>query len=62
MQVGDVLTASAVFETSSRRLAFCSATVRNQHDTIVGHFRGTGYRTQKPHFPPDALPESMPSS
>jgi acyl-CoA thioesterase len=62
VQAGDVLTASAVFETSSRRLAFCSATVRNQNDTIVGHFRGTGYRTLKPHFPPDALTEPTPSS
>lgn len=51
VQVGDVLTAVGVFETSSRRLAFCGVTVSNQDDVIVGHFRGTGYRTLKPHFP-----------
>lgn len=48
--VGDVLTAHAVVESSTRRLAFCAVTVRNQHETIVGHFRGTVYRTQKPHI------------
>ena len=51
VRVGDVLTASAVVESSSNRLAFCNVTVRNQHEAIVGHFRGTVYRTLKPHFP-----------
>ena len=50
-RVGDVLTAIALQESSSNRLAFCSVTVRTQHDVIVGHFRGTVYRTPKPHFP-----------
>lgn len=50
-KVGDTLTAVAVVESSSKRLAFCNVTVRTQNDVIVGHFRGTVYRTLKPHFP-----------
>jgi len=49
---GDVLTVTALEDSSSNRLAFCVATVRNQDDVIVGHFRGTGFRTQRPHLPP----------
>lgn len=45
---GDVLTAVGVEETSTRRLGFCEVTVRNQDDAVVGHFRGTIYRTMKP--------------
>jgi acyl-CoA thioesterase len=48
---GDVLTAVAVEESASNRLAFCDVTVRNQAETIVGHFRGTVYRTAQEHFP-----------
>ncbi|MEP6763271.1 MAG: hotdog fold thioesterase [Gemmatimonadaceae bacterium] len=48
---GDVITAVAVVESQSNRLQFCNVTVRNQDDVIVGHFRGTVYRTLKPHFP-----------
>lgn len=50
-RVGDVLTAVAVVESGSKRLQFCNVTVRNQNEMIVGHFRGTVYRTLKPHFP-----------
>lgn len=50
-RVGDVLIATAVVESGSRRLQFCNVTIRNQNDVIVGHFRGTVYRTLKPHFP-----------
>ena len=50
-KTGDVLTAIAVQESNSNKLAFCNVTVRNQNDVIVGHFRGTVYRTPKPHFP-----------
>jgi acyl-CoA thioesterase len=46
---GDVLTAIGIEESVSTRLSFCAVTVRNQHDTVVGHFRGTGYRTTRPH-------------
>ena len=48
---GDTLTATAVEESSTNRLGFCAVTVRNQRDEIVGHFRGTVYRTKKQHFP-----------
>jgi acyl-CoA thioesterase len=51
VRVGDTLTAVSVEESTSSKLAFCAVTVRNQHDAIVGHFRGTVYRTPKPHFP-----------
>lgn len=50
VQPGDVLTAIAVEQSSTRRLAFCDVTVRNQRDEVVGHFRGTAYRTLKPLF------------
>ena len=48
---GDVLTAVAVEESTTNKLAFCVVTVRNQHDRVVAHFRGTVYRTPKLHFP-----------
>lgn len=51
VRAGDVLTATAVEQSSTRRLGFCEVTIRNQHDAVVGHFRGTIYRTMKPLFP-----------
>ncbi len=48
---GDVLTATAQQESTSRRLGFCRVTVHNQHGVAVGHFRGTVYRTTTLHFP-----------
>ena len=48
---GDVLTARAVEQNSTRNLAFCEVTVTNQRDEAVGYFRGTAYRTPKLHFP-----------
>ena len=48
IRVGDVLTATAIQQTSTNRLAFSEITVRNQDDTIVALFRGTVYRTRKP--------------
>jgi acyl-CoA thioesterase len=47
---GDVLTATAVEETSGRRLAFFDVTVRNETGELVGLFRGTVYRTSRDHF------------
>lgn len=47
---GEVLTATALEESTSNRLGFCAVTVRNQDDVIVGHFRGTVYRTNTPHL------------
>ncbi len=46
---GDVLTATAIEQSTTKRLAFCDVSVRNQADVIVGHFRGTVYRTAIPH-------------
>ncbi len=46
---GDVLTATAREDSASKKLSFCTVTVRNQHDAVVGHFRGTGYRTSIVH-------------
>lgn len=46
---GDVLVATAIEQSTTKRLAFCDVTVRNQHGAIVGHFRGTVYRTATPH-------------
>ncbi len=46
---GDVLRAVAVEQSTTNRLAFCEVTVSNQHDVAVGYFRGTVYRTARPH-------------
>ena len=48
---GDSITATAVEQSTTNRLGFCEVTVRNQHGSIVAHFRGTVYRTPKQHFP-----------
>ena len=47
---GDVLTATAVEESSGRRLAFFAVTVRKADGDVVGLFRGTVYRTSRDHF------------
>jgi acyl-CoA thioesterase len=49
IRVGDVLTADARQESSSRRLGYYAATVRKQDGTVVALFRGTVYRTTQPH-------------
>ena len=51
---GDVLTAIGVEESVSNKLSFCAVTVRNQFGVVVGHFRGTGYRTARAHDVPVA--------
>ncbi len=48
VRTGDVLTATAIEESTTNRLGFCEVTVKNQFGTVVGHFRGTVYRTRKP--------------
>jgi acyl-CoA thioesterase len=48
---GDVLTATAVEQSTANRLGFCGVDVMDQTGAFVGHFRGTVYRTQKAHFP-----------
>ena len=47
---GDVLTATAVEQSASRRLAYFDVTVRNQNGDAVALFRGTVYRTSREHF------------
>ena len=48
---GDVLTATAVEDSATRRLAFFSVTVKKGDGTVVGLFKGTVYRTTRDHFP-----------
>jgi acyl-CoA thioesterase len=48
--IGDKLTATAKEESSTSRLGFYKVTVRRSDDTIVALFKGTVYKTQKPHF------------
>ena len=47
---GDTLTAFAVEEATSNRIAYYRVDVRNQRDETVALFRGTAYRTSRPHF------------
>ena len=47
VRTGDTLTASAVEEAVSSRLAFYQVTVRKQDGTTVALFRGTVYRTAR---------------
>ena len=47
--VGDLLTAVAVEETSAGPLGFHRVTVQRQDGTTVALFRGTAYRTRRPH-------------
>jgi acyl-CoA thioesterase len=49
VQVGDVLTASCTKDSTTRRLGFYRVTVKNQKDETVATFKGTVYRTDKPH-------------
>ena len=48
---GDVLTAVAREEAISRRLGYYRVDVTNQRGATVALFRGTAYRTTRPHFP-----------
>ena len=47
--VGDVLTAVAQEDAASGRLSYYSSEVRNQRGEIVALFRGTAFKTAKPH-------------
>ena len=49
VHVGDELTADAVEESATGRFGFYRVTVRNQNAAIVALFRGTVYRTHRPH-------------
>ncbi|MBK6489650.1 MAG: hydroxyphenylacetyl-CoA thioesterase PaaI [Gemmatimonadetes bacterium] len=52
---GDVLTAEAGEEARSNRLGYYRVVVTNQHGAVVALFKGTAYRTQRPHFPDEGL-------
>ena len=47
---GDVLTATAVELSASRRLAYFDVTVRKDTGDVVALFTGTVYRTSRDHF------------
>lgn len=46
---GDVLTARAREEAASNRLGYYGVEVRNQRGEVVALFRGTAFRTSRPH-------------
>lgn len=48
---GDVLTAVAEEEAASNRLGYYRVVVTNQSGAVVALFKGTAYRTSRPHFP-----------
>lgn len=49
INVGDVVTATCTKDSTTRRLGFYRVTVTNQAGAIVATFKGTVYRTEKPH-------------
>ena len=49
IHVGDVLTATCRKDSTTRRLGFYRVTVTNQKNETVATFKGTVYRTEKPH-------------
>ena len=49
VRVGDELVATAEEDAASGRLGFYRVTVRNQERVVVALFRGSVYRTSKPH-------------
>jgi acyl-CoA thioesterase len=51
---GDVLTAVAEEEAASNRLGYYRVVVTNAAGRIVALFKGTAYRTARPHFPEGA--------
>jgi len=48
VHVGDTLTAVARQVSLTRRIGIYDITITNQHGTLVGLFKGTVYRTNKP--------------
>ncbi len=49
VQVGDVIAAEAIEESFTNRLGFYRVAVTNQENVVVATFRGTVYRTERPH-------------
>ncbi len=57
---GDVLTATAVEAVRSNRVLYYHVTITNDAGAVVGLFRGTAFRTEKPHAitdEPDRIPD-----
>jgi acyl-CoA thioesterase len=50
INVGDVLTAHCTKDSTTRRLGFYRVTVTNQKGVVVATFKGTVYKTDKPHL------------
>jgi acyl-CoA thioesterase len=50
VQAGDIITASATMVSSTKRLSFLKVDVVNQKGETVAAFKGTVYKTEKPHF------------
>ncbi|MEP6617969.1 MAG: hotdog fold thioesterase [bacterium] len=50
VHAGDELVVTAIEESATGRLGFYGATVRNQDGVVVALFRGTVYRTKRPHL------------
>jgi acyl-CoA thioesterase len=59
---GDVLTAIATEESAANRVAFYTVRVTKQDDSVVALFRGTVYRTRRPHFPDERTSERVDES
>ena len=59
VKVGDVITAVAVEDSATNRLAFCSVRVTNQDGTVVAMFRGTVFRTQIEHLTANIQKDSI---
>ncbi len=55
---GDVLTATAEEEAASNRLAYHRVAVTTADGRVVALFRGTVYRTARPHFPGETPAET----
>jgi acyl-CoA thioesterase len=49
VNVGDVLTATCTKDSTTKRLGFYRVTVTNQKGMLVAGFKGTVYKTDKPH-------------
>ena len=49
IHVGDVLTATCLKDSTTRRLGFYRVTVKNQKGEVVATFKGTVYKTDKAH-------------
>lgn len=57
IRAGDRLIATATEETRSNRILYYRVLVtREDTGALVGLFRGTAYRTDRPHFPSTATP------